>query len=169
MIAQANKVVSLIYQAFDSKTGVLLDENINGKPLEFVSGFNQVIPGLEKAIEGMDKNDEKTVVVEAKDAYGESDENLVKEYPMEQFEGINLKLGMTLASVDAKGNQVYVKVAGFDDKNVKIDYSHPFSGKDIKFYIKVLDVRDATEEEMISGQVYNENDGCGCGSGCGCH
>ena len=168
MIIETNRVVKFIYQAFDNETGVLLDSNIEGKPIELIYGKNQIVPGLEKAIEGMEAGEEKTVIVKAKDAYGEKKEAL-KIYPIEQFEGIDLKPGMTLASIDSEGNQVYVKVAGFDDKSVKIDFNHPLSGKDIKFYIKILDVRDATEEEMYYGQVYVEEDTCGCGSSCGCH
>ncbi len=169
MIIEANKVIKLIYQAFDNETGVLLDSNIEGKPLELISGKDQIVPGLEKEIDRMKAGEEKTVVVKAKDAYGEKKEDAMKDYPIEQFDGINLKLGMTLASVDSKGNQVYVKVAGFDDNSVKIDFNHPLSGKDIKFYVKILEIREATEEEMYSGQVYEEEDSCGCGSGCGCH
>jgi len=169
MIAHANKVISIIYQAFDNKTGVLLDENLNGKPLEFISGKNQVIQGLEKAVEDMKINDDKTVVIKAADAYGETDVNFLKEYPIGHFEGIKLKLGMTLASLDENGKQVYVKVAGFDNETVKIDFNHPFSGKDIKFYIKVVDIREATDDEITTGQVLSKEDSCGCGSGCGCH
>ena len=166
MILETNKVIKLIYQAYDNETGVLLDSNIEGKPLELIMGKNQLVADLEKEIKGMEKGEEKTVIVS--NAYGKVKSEAIKEYPIEQFENIDLKLGMTLASFDSEGNQVYVKVAGFDENSVKIDFNHPLSGKTIKFYVKVLDIRDATDDEIYSGEVYYEGDSCGCGSGCGC-
>lgn len=169
MKVENNKVVTISYSAFDNKTGVLLETNNNSNPLQFIIGKEHVVPGLEKEIIGLAQGENKEFVVNAAEAYGEIKADAVKEYPIEQFKGIKLKKGMTLVNQDNNGKQIYVKVAGFDDTNVKIDYNHPLSGKDLKFDVNVLEIRDATNEELSYGQVVNEGDGCGCGSGCGCH
>jgi len=169
MKVENNKVVTLSYSAFDNKTGVLLESNNNAEPLKFIIGKEHVVPGLEKEIIGLKEGDKKQFVVETNDAYGEVNADAVKEYPIEQFKGIELKKGMTLVNQDHNGKQIYVKVAGFDNSNVTIDYNHPLSGKDLKFDVNILEIREATNEELDYGQVINEGDSCGCGTGCGCH
>lgn len=169
MKIEKNKVVSMVYQAIDSKSGVVLDGNNEHKPLQFIVGKENIVPGLDNGIVGMETGETKEILVEAKEAYGEISEEALKEYPIEQFKGIKLQNGMTLANVDASGKQIFVKVAGFDDHSVKIDFNHPLSGKDIKFIVKILEVRKATADEIAMGSVYAQGDGCGCGTGCGCH
>ncbi len=169
MKVENNKVVTITYSAYDSKTGALLEKNDNSSPLQFIIGKEHVVPGLEKQIIGLKEGENKEFVVEANEAYGEIKADAVKEYPIEQFKGIKLQKGMTLVNQDHNGRQIYVKVAEFDDNNVKIDYNHPLSGKDLKFNVNVLEIREATNEEINYGQVVTEGDSCGCGSGCGCH
>ena len=169
MKIENNKVVSMVYQAIDNKSGVVLDGNNEHKPLQFLVGKENIVPGLDKGMIGMETGEEKEILVEAKEAYGEKSEEALKEYPIEQFQGIKLENGMTLANVDATGKQIFVKVAGFDDNAVKIDFNHPLSGKDIKFKVQILEVRDATSDELAMGSVNIQGDGCGCGTGCGCH
>lgn len=170
MKIENNKVVSIVYQAIDNNSGIVLDGNNEHKPLQFIVGKESIVPGLDKGILGMNMGEEKEILVEAKEAYGEKSEDALKEYPIEQFQGIKLENGMTLANVDAQGKQIFVKVAGFDDNSVKIDFNHPLSGKDIKFKVQILDVRDATQDEISMGSIFTQGgDGCGCGTGCGCH
>jgi len=169
MKVENNNIVTISYSAFDNKTGVLLESNTNSHPLQFMVGKDHIVPGLEKEIIGLQMGEQKEFVVTAKEAYGEIDTDAVKEYPIEQFKGIKLKNGMTLVNQDNNGKQIYVTVAGYDSEIVKIDYNHPLSGKDLKFSVNVLEVRNATDSELHKGKVINENDGCGCGTGCGCH
>jgi len=169
MKVENNKVVTLSYSAYDNKTGVLLESSNNAEPLQFIIGKEHVVPGLEKEIMNLEEGDSKQFVVEAIDAYGEVNADAVRDYPIEQFKGINLKKGMTLVNQDHNGKQIYVKVAEFDDTNVTIDFNHPLSGKDIKFDVNILEIREATSDELAYGQVITEGHGCGCGSGCGCH
>ena len=169
MKIENNKVVTIYYQAFDNKTGVMLESNFNSDPLEFIYGKSHVIAGIESGIEGMGMGETREFVVESSNAYGDYKEESVKEFPIEQFEDLELKNGMTLMSIDDNNKKVYVKVAGFDDKKVMIDYNHPLSGKDLRFKVELINIREAIEEELESGVVYSEDNGCGCGSGCGCH
>jgi len=159
------KVYGIEYTVKNSK-GEEVDSNKGQAPLEFIAGQGQIIPGLEKEIEGMEVGEEKTVTVKAEEAYGERNEEWVETLPREQFEGIDLQKGMTLYGQSPEGQTIAVTVKDFNDKDVTIDYNHPLAGEDLTFDVKVVSKRDATLEELAGGE---QGQGCGCGTGCGCH
>ena len=169
MAIEDNKVVSLEYEVRDSESKEVIDSNKGQKPLEFITGKSQIIPGLESKIKEMDLNEEGDVLVKADEAYGQRDENALQTLPREQFAGIDLKEGMTLYGQGENGETVQVTVKSFNDQEVTIDFNHPLAGKDLLFSVKILGVRDATPEEVMTGQVNNPDESCGCGTGCGCH
>jgi len=156
-------VYAIEYTVKNSK-GEVVDSNAGQAPLEFIAGQGQIIPGLEKEVEGMEVGEEKTVTVKAEEAYGERNEEWVETLPKEQFEGIDLQKGMTLYGQTPDGQTVAVTVKDFNDKEVVIDYNHPLAGEDLEFDVKVVGKRDATLEELAGG-----SHACDCGSGCGCH
>jgi len=158
-------VYGIEYTVKNSK-GEVVDSNKGQAPLEFIAGKGQIIPGLEKEIEGMEVGEEKVVTVKAEDAYGERNEEWVETLPKEQFEGIELQKGMTLYGQSPDGQTIAVTVKDFDDKTVTIDYNHPLAGEDLTFDVKVVTKRDATIEELAA---QNGGHSCGCDSGCGCH
>jgi len=175
----SNKVYSVEYTV-KNENGEVVDTNVGGAPLEFISGKNQMIPGFEKAVTEMKVGEEKEVKVPSSEAYGEYRDDLTQTLPIEQFEGIELKKGMTLYGQGPDGQTVAVTVKDFDDKNVTIDYNHPLAGQDLTFTIKLLNEREATADEVLAGCVggacgcdthshSHEGDSCGCGTGCGCH
>jgi FKBP-type peptidyl-prolyl cis-trans isomerase SlyD len=169
-----NKVYSVEYTVKNEK-GEVVDTNVGGAPLEFISGKQQMIPGFEKAVTEMSVGEEKEVKIPSSEAYGEYREDLTQTLPREQFEGIELQKGMTLYGQGPDGQTVAVTVKDFNDKEVTIDYNHPLAGQDLTFNIKVLNEREATPDEVLSGQIgggscsTDANAGCGCGTGCGCH
>ncbi|NPA55892.1 MAG: peptidylprolyl isomerase [Epsilonproteobacteria bacterium] len=162
-----NNVYSVEYTV-KNKDGEVLDSNVGQAPLEFISNKEQMIPAFEKAVEEMEVGEEKTVEVASKDAYGEYREDLLQTLPIEQFEGIELQKGMTLYGQGPDGQTIAVTVKDFNDKEVTIDYNHPLAGEDLVFDIKLLNKREATADEVLSGTV-----GGGCNDGscnsCGCH
>lgn len=164
-----NKVVSMEYEVKDTNTNEVIDSNRGQKPLEFITGKQQIIPGLENRIKEMNADEEADVLVKADEAYGQRDENATQTLPIEQFAGIDLKEGMTLYGQGENGETVQVTVQSFNDNDVTIDFNHPLAGKDLLFSVKILGVRDATPEELATGQVINPDESCGCGTGCGCH
>ena len=95
MIAQ-NKIVSIEYEVFNQADNTLLDSNKNGAPLEFLVGSGQVISGLENALMGASIGDNVKATIAPEDAYGTYQSDFVQEVAREQFEGIELKAGMTL-------------------------------------------------------------------------
>ncbi len=145
-------VYGIEYTVKNSK-GEVVDSNKGQAPLEFISGKNQIIPGLEKEIEAMNVGEEKTVTIPAKEAYGEYNEEMLQEVPRDQFEGIELQKGMTLYGQTPDGQTIAVTVKDFDDQKVVIDYNHPLAGEDLTFDVKIITKREATPDETLSGQI----------------
>ena len=169
MAIEKNQIVSILYEVRDPETKEVIDSNMNSTPLTFMMGRGQIIPGLENAISDMNQDESKDVLVKAVDAYGEYDEQATQVLPREQFAGIELEKGMTLYGQDEAGGTVQVIVKEFDDEKVTIDFNHPLAGKDLLFSVHVTMVRNATEEEIISGQPFENQQFGSCSSGsCGC-
>jgi len=161
-----NSVVGIEYEVKEAGSSEIVDSNKGAQPLEFVTGKGQIIPGLEKALEGMSEGESADILVKAEDAYGEVNPEAVQTLPIEQFEGVDLKEGMTLYGQGEDGQTVQVVVKSFNDKEVTIDFNHPLAGKDLMFSVKVLSERDATDEEAATGQVgggHCTDGSCGCG------
>lgn len=169
---QENQVVSIHYELKDVDNGEILDTNLNAVPLTFIVGKGQIIPGLEEKIKELTLGDNADITVAAKDAYGVYDDNALQMLPKEQFAGLELNVGMTLYGQGEHGETVQVAVKSFNDETVEIDFNHPLAGKDLLFAVSVVEVRDATADEILSGFVggmESSSGGCGCGTGGGCH
>ena len=162
-------VVGIEYEVKEVGTDVVADSNKGQKPLEFIVGKDQIIPGLEKALVGMEEGESGDIMVKSADAYGERNDEAVQTLPVDQFAGVDLVQGMTLYGQGENGQQTQVVVQSFDDKEVTIDFNHPMAGKDLMFSVSVLTVRQTTLEEMNSGVVGGPAEGESCGTGCGCH
>ena len=165
-IENENSVVAIEYEVKEVGTAEVLDSNKGSQPLEFITGKGQIIPGLESALVGMNKGEIGDIKVDAADAYGAVNPEAIQTIPRDQFEGIDLKEGMMLYGQGEGGQTVQVVVKSFNDNDVTIDYNHPLAGKDLMFSVVVIDEREATEDEAVSGQVGGET--CSDGS-CGCH
>jgi len=166
-IEAQNSVVGIEYEVKEAGSNEVVDTNKGAQPLEFITGKGHIIPGLENALVGMKEGESADILVKAADAYGEVNPEAVQTLPIEQFEGVDLKEGMTLYGQGENGETVQVTVKSFNDKEVTIDFNHPLAGKDLMFSVTVLSNREATEEEAASGQVGGGEEHCGSGS-CGC-
>jgi len=166
MAIENNQVVGIEYELKEKGSSEILDSSKGQAPLEFIVGKGQIIPGLEKEIIGMEQGEQKQITVPASEAYGEINPDAVDELPKEQFAGIDLQPGLPLYGQGEGGETIQVVVKEVKDNSVIIDYNHPLAGKDLVFDVKIESVRDATDDELISGQVGGGhcNDGsCGCG------
>jgi len=162
-----NSVVAIEYEVKEAGTTEIVDSNKGSAPLEFITGIGQIIPGLENALVGMDINENGDILVKAEEAYGQFNPEAIQDVPKDQFDGIELEEGMMLYGQGEQGETIQVVVKSFNDEMVTIDYNHPLAGKDLMFTVSVLDVRDATDEEIATGQVggaHCEDGSCGCGS-----
>ena len=166
-ITNENCVVGIEYEVKEAGTNDIVDSNKgSGEPLEFIMGKGQIIPGLEKGLCGMNPGDSGDIMVPAAEAYGEYNAEALQTLPIEQFEGIELKEGLTLYGQGENGETVQVTVKSFTDKDVNIDFNHPLAGKDLMFSVKVISARAATEDEIATGVVGGSQS---CSTGCGCH
>ncbi|CRF46436.1 FKBP-type peptidyl-prolyl cis-trans isomerase [Helicobacter heilmannii] len=160
-----NQVAIIEYEVRDHATQEVLDSNIGQKPLEFLIGAGQVIAGLEKAVQQAEVGQTLNIVIPPHDAYGTYRTDYLQEVPRDQFEGIELKRGMTLFGQGENNESVQVSVKDFSEHMVMLDYNHPLAGKKLSFQFTLLGLREATEQEVLKGQAPAKQ--C-CGGGCGC-
>lgn len=170
-ITSENCVVGIEYEVKEAGQADVVDSNKGQAPLEFIMGKGQIIPGLEKGLCGMTKGDSADLMIPAADAYGAYNEEAIQTVPIDQFEGIELKEGLTLYGQGENGETAQVTVKSFTENDVNIDFNHPMAGKDLMFSIKVTEAREATADEISSGVVGGHEPAAGgsCGTGCGCH
>jgi len=142
MKISTNKIASLGY-TLKNDDGQVLDQADKEQPFLYMHGTGGIIKGLEKALEDKSTNDSFNLIVAPEDAYGERDANLTEAVPRTMFEGIDDK---ELASVEGD--------------TINIDANHPLAGETLHFEVEVLDVRDATEDEIAHGHPHMEG-GCG--------
>lgn len=154
-IAQ-NKVVTIHYEVRDVANQEVIDSSEGAAPMVYLHGHQNIIPGLEKALDGKQVGDELEVTIEPADAYGEYSEERVQQVPVEAFEGVEtLEPGMAFTAQTEHG-PVSIIVTEVDDTTATVDANHPLAGKALHFTVKVTDVRDASEEELDHGHVHGE-------------
>jgi FKBP-type peptidyl-prolyl cis-trans isomerase 2 len=121
--------------------GTVFDTSEGKQPIEFEVGKGMVIPGFDNAVVGMKKGEEKDVKLQAKDAYGERNDQLLKKVPKEQLpQGPEPKVGMMVGLSTPQGQQIPAKITEVTDKEITIDLNHPLAGKALNFKIKVVEV-----------------------------
>lgn len=148
-----NAVVSIDYTLTDSK-GEVLDQSSKGKPLQFIHGLGHLIPGLEKALEGRSAGETLKANIPHADAYGVRDESLMQSLPKDNFEEIpDLKEGMELEAESEDGVRI-ITVVGVNEDTVVVDGNHPLAGVDLTFDVTIVEVREATADELGHGHVH---------------
>jgi len=148
-----HKVVTFDYTLTNSD-GEVLDTSKGQEPLAYIHGTGFMIPGLERAMEDKSAGDSFSVTVEAKDAYGERDEELVKEVERSMFGDVEkLEAGMQFQTGSDDGIEV-VTVTAVDDDKVTVDGNHPLADVTLHFDVQVVDVREASKEELEHGHVH---------------
>jgi FKBP-type peptidyl-prolyl cis-trans isomerase SlyD len=150
----APKTVASIDYTLTDEDGRVLDTSEGRKPLTYLHGAGQLIPGLESALEGQSAGDSVAVTVEPAEAYGERDEQLVHDVPRTAFRGIDkIEAGMRFQATDQEGRGRTFTVTAVGDEKVTVDANHPLAGKPLNFKVNVVEVREATDQEVESGGV----------------
>lgn len=161
MKIEANKFVSINY-TLKNDDGVVLDSSIGEgrEPLGFVAGRNELIIGLEKELEGKEAGEKFNCTIAPADAYGEYNKELIFDVPMSEFDtdASSVEIGMAFYAQTNQGPRI-VHVLNVTDDMVTLDGNHELAGQTLHFDVEVMEVRDATEEEL--------NPPRGCGGGCG--
>lgn len=164
MIIEKNTVVSVNYLLSLKETGEKVEETSKENPFVFIFGTGGLLEDFESNLQGKKIGDTFDFFVEHKRGYGVRDEQHLVMIPIEAFLGEdgtfdkeNVKVGVTLPMVDNEGNRLYGTVLEISAEHVKMDFNHPLAGKDLHFKGEVLEVRDATEEELAHGHVHGEH------------
>ncbi|WP_105167890.1 FKBP-type peptidyl-prolyl cis-trans isomerase [Pseudoalteromonas sp. T1lg23B] len=153
-----NKVVSMHYSVLDNDNNTI-DNTFDGEPLVFIVGTGYLIPGLENALMDKQAGDKVSVTVDPEQGYGERHDNLMQAVPKSMFEGMEIEVGMQFRATTDDGDQM-VMIIDIQDDEVVVDGNHPLSGITLNFDVEILEVRDATEDELAHGHVHGEG-GCG--------
>ena len=151
-----NKVVSMSY-CLKSTKGEELDRADTDKPLDYLHGGGNIVPGLESALEGLKIGDKKEVTVEPKDGYGEILTDLKMEVARKAFPADQkIAQGMQFMAELSDGKKHPFNVVEIKDDKVRVDGNHPLAGQTLQFSIEIIKIRDATPEELKHGHAHGE-------------
>ena len=132
----------------------IIDSSTGSEPLAYIQGEGQIVPGLEKAMEGKKAGDSFKMSVSPEEGYGVHDPENISVVPADQIEGGDeLEEGMQLHTEGEFGEQT-VLITKVDGNEVTIDGNHPLAGMTLHFDITIREVRPATKEELDHGHVH---------------
>ena len=155
MTVKKDAVVEMHY-TLKNDSGEVVDSSKGQDPMPFIQGRGNIIPGLEKALEGMKAGESCDVSVKPEDGYGVHHAEGIQEIPKEALQGIeNIEIGMELQSQDEQGNPFIVRVEEIKDDVVIINANHPLAGQTLHFNVSIESVREATADELEHGHVHS--------------
>jgi FKBP-type peptidyl-prolyl cis-trans isomerase SlyD len=132
----------------------VLDESEKDSPLAYIHGRGNIIPGLERELEGKNPGDKLQVTVKPADGYGEYDKELIQSVPRSAIQGVDdIQEGMQLHARSDEGVRT-LTVTKVEKDTVTLDGNHPLAGKTLHFAVEIEDVRQATKEELSHGHVH---------------
>ena len=147
------KVVEIHY-TLKNNDGKIIDSSEGQAPLMFLQGFGNIIPGLEKALEGKQKGDKVDVVIPPEEAYGVRQIDLIQKAPLSAFEDSSqIKVGAQFQMYGEHG-PVIATVTAVDVDGAILDLNHPLAGETLHFNVSVETVRDALPEELAHGHAH---------------
>lgn len=154
----ADTAVSIDY-TLKNDAGEVIDTSQGGEPLTYLHGHGNIVPGLERALEGHAEGDSVSVSVEPEDGYGERQENMTMRVPRSELpDGADAEVGAVLAARGPNGEQIPLWVTEVGESDILVDANHPLAGKTLHFDIKVSSVRAATDEEKAHSHVHGPDE-----------
>ncbi len=151
--------------------GTVFDSSEGRTPLVFEAGSGQVIPGFDKAIIGMKKEESKQILIPSADAYGPERKEMVVTFERKQLPAKpEPEVGMMLLLRDPQGHQLPARIVKVEKEMVTLDLNHPLAGKDLTFELKVVGINEAGSDSDCACGEKDEESGCcgGCGDDCEC-
>ena len=146
-------IVTLNYTLTDDENETL-DTSVGGEPLVYLHGAQNIIPGLEEALEGKKQGDKFKVTIPAEKGYGEHLEEMIQNIPKSQFPpGQDLQAGMKFQANSPQG-PIVLTVIEVGDTDILVDGNHPLAGENLNFDVEVAEVRAATKEELTHGHAH---------------
>jgi len=153
MQVQNDHVVSIDY-TLKNDAGEVMDSSESTGPLAYLHGHQNIIPGLEKALDDKSVGDSFTVSIEPAEAYGERDENAIQTVPRSMFQGVDeIEPGMRFQA-QTEGGVTVVTVKEVNGDEITLDANHELAGETLHFDVEVKDVRAASDEEKEHGHVH---------------
>ena len=158
-MAIAQDSVVTIHYTLKDDAGEVIDSSVDAEPLPYLHGHGNLVPGLERALEGAQDGDSRKVVVTPADGYGERDEGAVFAVRRSMFPpGMEVTSGETYVGRDTHGNPVPITVVRLDGDEVVVDANHPLAGEELHFEVTVRMVREATADELTHGHAHGADD-----------
>lgn len=155
LTVQDRKVVAIEYTL--TVDGEVLDSSIGHDPLEFLQGYGDINPGLENELYDMNVGKRKRMIVAAIEGYGEIDPASFILVPRSQFpENIPMDVGTLVQVHDQDGHDWAARINHVEADSVRLDFTHPLAGKELKFDVKIVSVRETTKEELNHRHVHGE-------------
>ncbi len=150
----ANDLAVSIHYTLTDDTGAELDSSRGSEPLVYLHGHHNLIAGLENALQGLVAGDKMQVVVPPEEGYGLHDASLVQAVPRDMFQGVDtIELGMEFHVQGPEGDH-FVEVVKIEDDFITIDGNHGLAGKVLHFDVEVIEVREATQDELAHGHIH---------------
>ncbi|MEE4285825.1 MAG: FKBP-type peptidyl-prolyl cis-trans isomerase [Mariniphaga sp.] len=166
-----NAMVTLTYDLrIDDEQGEVIEQTTDDRPLQFLYGAGTMLPKFESHLAGLKEGEPFEIRLSKNDAYGEINKDAIVDLPKSvflvdgKFDDELIAVGNTVPMMSSNGQRLNGLVLDINDENIKMDFNHPLAGDDLYFSGKVLEVREASDEELA--QILSGG-GCGCGSG-GC-
>lgn len=150
----AEKSVAQFHYVLKAEDGTEIESSHKSDPMAYLHGFNNTLVGLEKALEGKEAGDKFSVTLQPEDAYGQPQEGMIQRVPVKHLQGgAKWKTGMT-AVVQTEQGQRQVTIIKVGKFMATVDINPPLAGKVLTFDIEIVDVREATEEEVTHGHAH---------------
>jgi FKBP-type peptidyl-prolyl cis-trans isomerase SlyD len=151
----AQKCVVSFYYKLTNSEGEQLDSSDGQEPLKYLHGASNIVPGLEKELEGKKAGDALKVEVQPEEGYGQVNPQLVQKVPHSAFEGApEIKAGMQFQAEGPDGQAQLITVKEVSDDEVTVDGNHPLAGQVLNFDVTIEDVREASAEELEHGHAH---------------
>ena len=149
-----NSVVSMHYKLTNAG-GELLDSSEGREPLTYLHGAGNIIPGLENALVGKVAGDSLQVEITPAEGYGEVRQELLQVVPREAFQGVEqIEPGMAFQAQGQDGTTRQIVVREINGNDITVDGNHPLAGVDLHFDVQIIEVREASAEEVAHGHAH---------------
>ena len=162
----ADKTVVQMHYTLTSDEGKVIDSSEGREPLQYIQGAHMIVVGLEKAMVGHDVGDKFDVKVIPSEGYGEYNEEMTQEVPLDVFQGVDKVVEGMMFYAQTLAGPMPIRVKSVSEKSAVIDANHELAGQNLNFAIEVVSVREASEEELNPQGHHCCCGGKGDGEGC---
>lgn len=159
----ADNCVVFMHYTLTNDDGVTIDSSAGGEPLPYLHGRQNIVPGLENALTGLEAGETTKVVVQPEEGYGPIVPEAIQTIPVDAFEGVDeIQPGMQFQAQGPQGQVQVITIKEVNDDGILVDGNHPLAGQVLNFDVEIAEVREATAEELEHGHPHS-GDGESCG------